>query len=355
VRAQAIDGTGVGPASNEVQLVVTSLTPVPAAPVNFQALLSGYAVTLTWGAGAGGGPPQGVQIAVGSGPGASNLGVFTMAPTTSVSVPSVAPGTYFARVYAVNGSGRSDASNELRVDMPVGGGCTPLPAPTLQTSVAGAAVSFSWPAVAGAAAYRLEVATGPTGPIVLAQVFAGNVMTVNYPNAPAGTYYARITALASCGAATPSPVVSFTVVGGGTTGPRTPNPPPGQRLPLPNMSSVVTAVANAYPNELRNSCRDTGGNNAWLFRVVSELRRHDTRWGLNWKRGNVGDMSQDIVDYNFGSDADEGTTNVYIIDIIGGHCGSNPSASWIDVTEATRQGGTIGRWTLQPYTAAGNR
>jgi hypothetical protein len=52
-----------------------------------------------------------------------------------------------------------------------------------------------------------------------------------------------------------------------------------------------------------------------------------------------------VVDYNWGSQADEGTTQVYIIDIIGGHCGPNPVPGWIDVTDATFGGGSIGRWT----------
>ena len=121
------------------------------------------------------------------------------------------------------------------------------------------------------------------------------------------------------------------------------------------MSSLVNSMGSAYRGELLNSCVEHGGNNAWLFRVVQELRRRDTRWGLNWKRGRVGDMSQDVVTYNFSAAADEGTTNVYIIDIIGGHCGGNPGPAWNDVTEATRANGTIGRWTLQPYIAAGWR
>jgi hypothetical protein len=74
---------------------------------------------------------------------------------------------------------------------------------------------------------------------------------------------------------------------------------------------------------------------------------------LNWKRGNVGDMSQDIVTYNFGSGPDEGTTNVYIMDVIGGHCGGSPDWNWQDQTGATRAANSIGRWTLQPYLRAG--
>ncbi len=223
-------------------------------------------------------------------------------------------------------------------------------------SVSGSTVSFAWASVPGAAGYRLEVASGPSGPVLVSQTFGAGTTAASYPNAPAGTFYARIVSGSPCGALSPSAVTTFSVAGTPTGGgPRTPDPPPGQRLPLPNMSAVVEAVARAYPADLRNSCRDTGGNNVWLFRVVEALRRYDTRWGLNWKRGNVGDMSQDVVNYNFAAGADEGTTNVYIIDVIGGHCGGNPDAAWVDNTEATRRGGTIGRWTLQPYIAAGGR
>jgi hypothetical protein len=81
-----------------------------------------------------------------------------------------------------------------------------------------------------------------------------------------------------------------------------------------------------------------------MDRAVDALRSHDTRWGYNGKRGNAHDPSMDVVDYNYGSDADEGTTNVYIIDVIGGHCGGNPTPAWNDVTQITVNSGTIGRW-----------
>jgi hypothetical protein len=353
VRAQAIDATGVSAPSNEVVLTVTSLTPVPAAPVNLGAFVSGRTVALTWGPGAGGGPPLAVILEAGSAPGAANYGTFVLPLSTSVVVPNVPPGTYFLRVFAANQSGRSAPSNELRVDVPLGGGCSAPPASALTATTSGGTVAFSWAGIGGVAGYRLEVASGPSGPVVASQVFGAGTTSVTYQNAPPGTYYARVISLSPCGAQTPSALVTLTVAGSGGGGPRTPNPAPGQRLPLPDMSSVVTAVGNAYRGDLLNSCTEHGGNNAWLYRLVRELRRYDTRWGLNWKRGRVGDMSQDIVTYNFSADADEGTTNVYIIDVIVGHCGSNPDAAWIDQTEATRQAGTIGRWTLQPYLAAG--
>jgi hypothetical protein len=356
VRVQAFDATGLGPASNEVPLTVTTLTPVPAAPVGLQAFLNGQTVNLSWGPGAGGGAPLGVLLEAGTFPGGANLGAISLAPSTQVSIPGVAPGTYYVRVYAANASGRSAPSNEVRIDMPSGGACTAPPASALSVSVSGTTVSFAWAPVGGVAGYRLEVATGPSGPVLVSQAFGPGTTSASFPGAPAGTFYARVVTGAPCGALSASAVTAFSVAGTPPgSGPRTPNPPPGQRLPLPHMSAVVDAVARAYPGDLRNSCLSSGGNRVWLYRLVQALRRYDTRWGLNWKRGNVGDLSDDVVDYNFGSGADDGTTDVYIVDVIGGHCGSNPSPAWIDNTEATRRAGTIGRWTLQPYLAAGGQ
>jgi hypothetical protein len=129
--------------------------------------------------------------------------------------------------------------------------------------------------------------------------------------------------------------------------PRTPDPPAGQllRWPPPDMFWVVAQVAAQYPGALFNSCQEHGGNWEFMDRVVDRLRQIDARWGYNCKRGNCSDPSHDVVDYNWGSRADEGTTEVYIIDIIGGHCGASPAPAWIDQTGATAAAGSIGRWT----------
>jgi hypothetical protein len=141
-----------------------------------------------------------------------------------------------------------------------------------------------------------------------------------------------------------APAAPAPLPGGG--GGRTPDPPGGQRLPLPSYgASVVQQVAAARPDLLRNSCQEHGGSWAFMDAVVDTLRTYDTRWGYNWKRGNVGDPSMDVIDYQWGAGRDEGSTQVYIIDIIGGHCGASPGPSWNDVTAATAQGGSIGRWT----------
>jgi len=111
------------------------------------------------------------------------------------------------------------------------------------------------------------------------------------------------------------------------------------------MASVVEQVAAQYPGALRNSCQSHGGSWEFMDRLVDRLRQFDTRWGYNGKRGNAGDPSHDVVAYNFGPGRDEGTTNVYIIDVIVGHCGSHPAPAWIDQTGETARQGSIGRWT----------
>jgi hypothetical protein len=119
--------------------------------------------------------------------------------------------------------------------------------------------------------------------------------------------------------------------------------------PAPDGSAVVNAVAAEHPDWLMGSCVAQGGNNEFLFEVVRRLRMQDDRWGLNWKRGTIGDMSQDAIDYHYGEGVSEESTDVYIIDMIGGHCpedGTPPQAAWIDVTQATLDGGTVGMWTL---------
>jgi hypothetical protein len=125
---------------------------------------------------------------------------------------------------------------------------------------------------------------------------------------------------------------------------RTPDPAPGTRLPLPNRSGVVNAAYSERPDLARRSCQDRGGTWEFMDYLVDKLREEDNRWGYNGKRGNANDPSQDIVDYHWGAGPSEGSTQVYIMDIMLSHCGS-PSPAWIDQTAVTFNSGTVGRWT----------
>jgi hypothetical protein len=126
----------------------------------------------------------------------------------------------------------------------------------------------------------------------------------------------------------------------------------GPAIGYGDLFGVVAAVGAARPFDLRFSCTEHGGTNTFMFEVVAELRRRfqSNRWGLNWKRGNIGDLSQDIVNYYAGPEGTNmrNSTQVRIYDIIGGHCGGNPSPFWVDQTGPTRVKGDIGRWTIEP-------
>jgi hypothetical protein len=267
-------------------------------------------------------------------------------------VPVVPAGTYYLRIVPFNQGGPGPASNEATLAMPAGGGCSAPPASAITPMIFGQYVRLSWPLVPGAALYRFNYTGTHTGSTDI----PGNLGSVTVPRAPLGSYQATLTTAFACGQATAGPVANFTVDGAPPPGPRSPNPPPGTLLPFRGQDgAVVERLARERPDLLHASCREHGGNNRFMFEAVRRLRAVDNRYGLNWKRGNFGDLSQDIVTYNASSESDEGarSPNIYIIDIIGGHCGSNPSAAWINQTQATRNAGTIGIWTLIPYLDAG--
>jgi hypothetical protein len=111
--------------------------------------------------------------------------------------------------------------------------------------------------------------------------------------------------------------------------------------PLPDMSAVVRQVHDENPDLIRQSCQDTGGNWAFLDAVVDRLRQTDDRWGYNWKRGVIGDPSEDVVDYHWGDGPREGSPDTYVVDVIAGHCGDDPQPAFIDVTLP----GVLGLWT----------
>jgi hypothetical protein len=229
-------------------------------------------------------------------------------------------------------------------------------------------VAVTWNAVTGAAGYRLQVGTSPGATQYSVDLPAGQT---NFASAVPmlGTFFVRVASGSACGALTSSAEQSFTI--GAVTpgpaptpgvGPREADPPPGQLLPVPNyLAAVVEGMARAYPNDLYNSCREHGGNNVFMFRVLAALRQRSTRWGLNYKRGWYGDLSQDIVTFNPTNLPDDRNSRIYLFDIISGHCGDRPGPNWADVTDATwSQRGNpacgsewCAMWTIDPYLRAG--
>lgn len=184
-------------------------------------------------------------------------------------------------------------------------------------------------------AYEIQLARSD-GSAVYSDILgaAGANQVVSLPKLPAGDYEWQVRGAQGDGRGPWSALYKFTVKpparAAAATGKRTPDPPAGARLPAPNMVHVVIGVANQYPHFLFNSCQDHGGNWDFMDTVIDTLRLDDTRWGYAWKRGVVGDPLLDILSYNWSSAPDEGTRNIYTIDILLGHCGSSPTPTWIN-------------------------
>jgi len=136
---------------------------------------------------------------------------------------------------------------------------------------------------------------------------------------------------------------------GGCAAPLSPMGPVETRKPRPNDSATVRAIASAFPSSLARSCQESGGSWEFMDRTVDALRAVDGRYGYNCKRGNCNDPSLDVASYFYApagaNDSINGRPEVYIFDLIGGHCGPTPSVIWNDVTDITFSSGTLGRTT----------
>jgi len=128
--------------------------------------------------------------------------------------------------------------------------------------------------------------------------------------------------------------------------PRTPDPAAGRKLPLPDRRDILfsrfTDTRDSCPRGLKYI------NNPWQDRVIDAFRQTDSRWGYNAKpnrsasdNGGVPVVAAgDEAAYNRGTGADEGTTDVELVDMLVQHCGSSPSLGWRVFT-----GEEPGRWT----------
>jgi hypothetical protein len=286
--------------------------------------------------------------------------VAAPAGTYNIQVRGVAPGVagpYSAPVSIVVGGTPSSPA-----------GCTAPAAPDVAVSNNGTAVNVSWGAVPGSVGYRVEVSRTPGGTefrqdMPASQTSFGGVLPM------LGTFYVRVSSGSACGALASSSEKSFTVgsptpgpstPSTPTTGPRAADPPPGQLLAAPAYGlEVVRAMAARYPGQLSRACKT---NHEFLFLLLQEFRRIDTRWGLNWKRGdrNQG-MSSDVLAYNPTNQPDEGNGQVYLFDVIGAECERNDptynnvtGVTWAARGDAACGAGTYcTKWTLEPYRAAG--
>ena len=264
----------------------------------------------------------------------------------------VSPSAAAAGVVALN----ADGSN-LKVDAPLA--LSPLseqtgisPTPTLAARASVSAFLSSAQAISGVS-HRFQVAESDT----FATIISSGTGTTDASGVTRWTVETALTAnkryvwrlraelgdtfgpwsnvmaftTATATASTGDTTTGGTTTGGTTTtGPRTPDPVGNTRLPLPDVTSIIARFADA-----RESCPRGLKyiNNPWQDRVIDALRQTDTRWGYNGKptrtaadNGGVPVVAAgDEAAYHYSGGPDQGSTEVHLIDMLQGHCGSAPT------------------------------
>jgi hypothetical protein len=299
---------------------------------------------------------EGYTVQAGYAPGAPLASQSFPASITGGTLNGVPNGVYYLRVRAYAGPYVGPWSNEVQVV--VGGpvGCT-ADAPTAGAQVNGPVVTIGWSGVGAAIGYQVQYSRY-SGITELAQNVGPGTLSHQQYVPFLGTFYARVLTQNSCGQQMVSNEVAFTITDLTGNGPRTPDPPPGQMLPLPSYGQAVSLqVAAAYPGDLANACN----SRSYLFKLVRELRKYDTRWGLNYKRGWV-ETSKDVISYNGTSEPDNGADHIYLVDVVLGICDGPNGWNW-DTSTTDKTWGAAGssecgtfwcaKWTLDAYLAAG--
>jgi hypothetical protein len=246
----------------------------------------------------------------------------------------VGNGNYYVRVRGVSGSVFSAPSNEVVV--PITGGCQAPGAPTDFTAITrGNTVYLAWNPGSGGqpTSYVVHARYSSGGPVIAS--IGATTANANVGAVPAGTYFVQVFAATSCGTSAYSNEIVVNAPNGAAAV-RTPDATSG-RVPYFDIRNLVIAagqeaqaLGRLAPSE---SCPSRPGysdsdiearktqRNRYIDWMVGRLRQFDQRFGYNAKptRANA-IVAGDEIAYHWGSDAPEGSPNVYLFDTLGGHC-----------------------------------
>jgi hypothetical protein len=314
---------------------------VPGAPSGLTYQVNGRTVTLNWNNSTG--VFSFYRLEAGGSPGTTFFTFDTNVLVDPTKLPQllaafgtggVGNGNYYVRIRGANAEGFSTPSNEVIV--PVTGACQAPGAPTDFTAIIRGSFGYlQWnPGNGGQpTSYTLVASYTPGGAPIAA--FPASTPHMNVGGIPTGTYYVYVTATTACGTSPSSNVI--TVVAPSNTPATTPAAATG-RLPQPHVrDAVLQYAAEARSRGLMDgavSCPSRPGFpdsdiearktnlNGYISFIVDRLRQNvDGRFGYNAKptRANA-IVAGDEIAYHWGSDAPEGSPNVYLVDTLGGHC-----------------------------------
>jgi hypothetical protein len=113
-------------------------------------------------------------------------------------------------------------------------------------------------------------------------------------------------------------------------------------MSIPNHIDVVRRLAAEHPSEWSAAHRGGAATESFIRRLAATLHAMDPRFGLNGKRGNPNDISDDAINFDgesFLGDVDptRGNAPVTVIDVIGGApsgpSGPDGTPAWNPVTD----------------------
>ena len=115
-RVTATNACGTSGPSGEVFFTIGASDPLPAAPTNLAASVSGSTVTLTWTAPTG--AVTGYVLEGGTAAGLANIGTIQLGAVTSFAIPGAPPGAYALRVRAITSAGSGAPSSDVVAVVP---------------------------------------------------------------------------------------------------------------------------------------------------------------------------------------------------------------------------------------------
>jgi hypothetical protein len=188
----------------------------PGAPTALDVATAGLRARFTWTPPATGGALSDYLLEAGSGPGLADLATVPVPGGATAYEATAAPGTYYVRVRARNACG-SAVSNAVAVVLT--SVCVLPQAPGQPVaSVAGSAVTVTWPAATGASSHVFEAGLLPGQATLVNTVVSQPALAAQ---APPGIYFVRARGRNACGTGPASPETMIPV-GCAAPGPASP-------------------------------------------------------------------------------------------------------------------------------------
>lgn len=218
-----------------------------AAPTGFTATADGSLVNLSWTAPTTGGDISNYRVELGPSTGATTV-TLDAGTTTSLAASTLAAGTYFSRVRAINSIGTGAASNEMSFTL-TGAPSRPR---NLVASLTGNALTLTWqsPLAGTVTGYNLEAgsATGLSN-LAVVPLGTGTSFSASVPN---GTFFTRVRAVNSAGQSNPSNEASF------SAGPALPGAPQNLQVIVSGPSVQISWSAPASGGEVAGYILEAG-------------------------------------------------------------------------------------------------